>query len=533
MIVRFVVLSVVCIAGIALLTSVFPRTLGAVTKNGSKDGSTGKEGGKQKTRLKRVFPTKPLESGAKWSHAPFIQGNCSICHQKDDPKKPGPMKASTNKLCLGCHEPQRMNLVNSRVVHKPVSKDCSYCHNAHNSRYRRLLYRQPLKLCTTCHRGIRSSSKNRSQHDAVSKKRGCKNCHASHSSNSRGLLLSSQYSLCIKCHGKDNVKDDKGRVLVNIKKLGEEKKVHHEPFAKKNCSACHRPHGSRNHRLLVAEYPEESYASFEEETYGLCFKCHEKERITLPETDDMTGFRDGENNLHFVHVIKMDRGRPCRYCHEDHATQNSHLVRESVPYGTSGWKLKLNYENTETGGSCAKTCHDTKVYDNKGIRPVDIAARYKKKSRKESVKEALRIEKEKAEASGEINLNYARKLLKSKKLDKALAQAQEALGKNDRLASAHAVIGFIYTKQKKCDLAELALEKALQLDPKNGMAKKAKRILAKISKRKRCEVTPAASSSSTEDETPAANDARSDSRRVPIPIFPPASMQLLGIHPRP
>jgi hypothetical protein len=33
-----------------------------------------------------------------------------------------------------------------------------------------------------------------------------------------------------------------------------------------------------------------------------------------------------------------------------------------VPFGSSGWMLKLNYTKTADGGSCSKTCHDTKTY---------------------------------------------------------------------------------------------------------------------------------------------------------------------------
>jgi hypothetical protein len=66
-----------------------------------------------------------------------------------------------------------------------------------------------------------------------------------------------------------------------------------------------------------------------------------------------------------VHVNKADRGRTCRACHEVHASKQAHHIRDSVPYGAKGWALKINYTKTPTGGSCAKTCHDTKSYVNK------------------------------------------------------------------------------------------------------------------------------------------------------------------------
>jgi predicted CXXCH cytochrome family protein len=64
-------------------------------------------------------------------------------------------------------------------------------------------------------------------------------------------------------------------------------------------------------------------------------------------------------------VNKAERGRTCRACHEVHASPNPHQLRESVPYGPKNWLLKVGYTQTATGGSCARTCHDTKTYVNK------------------------------------------------------------------------------------------------------------------------------------------------------------------------
>jgi hypothetical protein len=39
-------------------------------------------------------------------------------------------------------------------------------------------------------------------------------------------------------------------------------------------------------------------------------------------------------------------------------------LRDSVPYGPNKWPLKTNWVKTPTGGSCSKTCHATRSYDN-------------------------------------------------------------------------------------------------------------------------------------------------------------------------
>jgi len=65
-----------------------------------------------------------------------------------------------------------------------------------------------------------------------------------------------------------------------------------------------------------------------------------------------------------VHVNKDERGRTCRACHEVHAAKQPHQIRAAVPYGTTGYMLKVNFTQTPTGGTCAKTCHVTRSYTN-------------------------------------------------------------------------------------------------------------------------------------------------------------------------
>jgi len=103
------------------------------------------------------------------------------------------------------------------------------------------------------------------------------------------------------------------------------------------------------------------YMGFNVENYNLCFSCHDKAIVQDPETTKLTNFRNGEINLHFKHVNKPEKGRTCRACHETHASNHPKHIRESVPFGT--WELPVNYQKTETGGSCAPGCHKLKKYD--------------------------------------------------------------------------------------------------------------------------------------------------------------------------
>ncbi len=324
---------------------------------------------KPKIKYKKIFPTKPVEAKGKpvrWSHAPFAHGDCSICHERDDKEDPGKIKAPTNKLCLGCHEPTRIMLETRKLIHKPVTEDCSSCHNPHNSNFRLLLYKPPKTLCASCHLEVAKRLKDSTfKHAPAVKGNTCRNCHSPHASNVQHLLKGLPFDMCINCHGKDGLKDSEGRELPNLASMLKENKQHHAPIAKKDCSACHSAHGDKYFRLLKKKYPKEFYAPYSKENFATCFDCHKEESITTSETRTLTGFRDGKRNLHAVHVNRPDRGRTCRACHGVHCTKHIHLIRESVPYGSSGWKLEINYVRTKTGGRCTKTCHDTKEYKNR------------------------------------------------------------------------------------------------------------------------------------------------------------------------
>jgi predicted CXXCH cytochrome family protein len=194
----------------------------------------------------------------------------------------------------------------------------------------------------------------------------CSNCHNPHAANVEKILIQLPFDLCVNCHSKDGMVSADGKPMTNYKKWLAENKEWHAPVKAKDCSACHRTHAGDNFRLLVSAYPEKFYAPYENKIYALCYGCHNAKVVTEPETTTLTGFRDGNKNLHYVHVNK-ERGRTCRACHEVHASKQDHHIRDGVPYGPKGWMLKINFTKLPTGGSCAKTCHETKPYNNKSL----------------------------------------------------------------------------------------------------------------------------------------------------------------------
>ncbi|OGP26595.1 MAG: hypothetical protein A2X91_02220 [Deltaproteobacteria bacterium GWB2_65_81] len=166
--------------------------------------------------------------------------------------------------------------------------------------------------------------------------------------------------LCFSCHSAQ-LKATQGRTLPAIKRIFDDKEaVLHPPFGEGDCGACHLPHASVTPRLLTENYPWEFYASYSDNTYGLCFSCHSADAFSKPRTLADTAFRNGNLNLHYRHVNRA-KGRRCTACHTPHGSRQKKLVREDFVFG--GTTLPLKYEKTEAGGTCAPACHIPVSYD--------------------------------------------------------------------------------------------------------------------------------------------------------------------------
>jgi predicted CXXCH cytochrome family protein len=95
--------------------------------------------------------------------------------------------------------------------------------------------------------------------------------------------------------------------------------------------------------------------------FSLCFDCHDRDLLRYADTSFATNFRDGERNLHFLHVNDPQKGRSCTLCHAIHGADNPTLIAASVPFGQ--WQLPLKFVKTATGGSCSPGCHKPYAYD--------------------------------------------------------------------------------------------------------------------------------------------------------------------------
>ncbi|MFH1844801.1 MAG: cytochrome c3 family protein [bacterium] len=254
------------------------------------------------------------------------------------------------------------------LVHQPLTEDCSSCHLHHGSDIEHLLRDEPRALCEGCH-GEKMSGRLTtavSHHGQAFAKDGCGQCHADHASGFAHLLKSSSRKLCLDCHD-EAIRVDLRRQIPNIQAQCRDAASVHEPV-EQGCVACHLSHASVERRLLRGVYPAGNYAAHPADAHDFCFSCHEKANM-VDEFTTRTGFRNGDHNLHYLHVI-ADKGRSCGTCHQAHGSPRLHLIRESTPWGPSRWSLPIDYEQTESGGSCNSGCHRRLRYDRD--RPVTI-----------------------------------------------------------------------------------------------------------------------------------------------------------------
>jgi predicted CXXCH cytochrome family protein len=247
------------------------------------------------------------------------------------------------------------------VVHPPVQKDpCTDCHNPHGSSVESFLKKKMPDLCLGCHDAVgKKIATAKVLHKPLSQEGSCGNCHSTHFSKAKGLLAAEQKEMCLGCHGTDKLGTPP---LKNIKKELEGKKYLHGPLRDGKCTGCHDPHGSDYFRMLSGNYPAEVYAQYKEGIYDFCLKCHEKNLLRFPDTTVYTNFRNGNRNLHYIHVVGKRKGRTCRVCHAPHASNAAKLIlTEGVQFGD--WKIPVNFQITATGGSCAPGCHADFKYD--------------------------------------------------------------------------------------------------------------------------------------------------------------------------
>jgi predicted CXXCH cytochrome family protein len=296
-------------------------------------------------------------------HGPYAAGECLACHEAHESSFTKLLRGGEGpEHCAMCHADVADSMHQAKRVHAPAVLGCTNCHDPHASDERFAL-RQPVKqTCFACHADLEKTVRGASApHAAVFTGAECGNCHDPHAADRVHLLRDDQAELCLRCHDRQ-IESTSGRMIANMAPLIQDRRFLHGPVESGNCVACHNIHGATHSRLLRDRFTEEFYASFDLDNYALCFDCHDPDLVTAERTTALTNFRDGDVNLHYLHVNRQKRGRTCRACHDIHGSNLPAHMAESVPFEDSEWEMPVGFQQMANGGSCAPGCHKPATY---------------------------------------------------------------------------------------------------------------------------------------------------------------------------
>lgn len=301
-----------------------------------------------------------LTEGKGELHGPVAVGDCTTCHAAHASDHEGLLLQAQPKLCIECHEDAGEALTERKHVHAPVKEACTTCHDPHASSVAHFLTGEPNAICSDCHSDVVEAAQEAAvKHSPVTTNETCMGCHDVHGSDQAGMLKTAEKSLCLGCHDQPIVQGD--RQIGNIAEALSGDVQVHGPLQDGQCAVCHAGiHGADRTALLGKAFPPGFYVSFAESAYELCFDCHDVEAFAEPQTDEATAFRNGTQNLHYVHVHR-EKGRSCRVCHDPHSSVRGKLITEGVPFGR--WRIPIQFQGSASGGSCQPGCHRAYRYD--------------------------------------------------------------------------------------------------------------------------------------------------------------------------
>lgn len=291
----------------------------------------------------------------KHAHEPFAAGQCTVCHQPHQSEYAGLLRNGTgSNHCFSCHADKQKALAELPHVHKASLENCTNCHGPHATDFPHQLKKSANDTCLTCHTKVRDQmAAAKHVHGAVAA--GCTTCHDPHAAGQPNELRARMDKVCLTCHEKAVPTVD-GKTVPALGPVLASRNLH-GPVRSGNCSECHQPHAADQPNLLKKPFTDRFYAGFNINNYTLCFSCHDQQLVLQARTDTLTSFRDGDRNLHFVHVNRADKGRTCKTCHEIHGSDLPKHLATSVPFEGSTWPMPIHYEQSADGGTCTPGCH--------------------------------------------------------------------------------------------------------------------------------------------------------------------------------
>lgn len=298
-----------------------------------------------------------LELTGKKVHGPVAGFMCSACHAPHQSRNKYLLIRDGLDLCVFCHT-DKMEREGVQSMHTPFEEDCHQCHQPHASSVKYMLDIDVPELCYNCHKTVEVDLSKKSEvHGPFQKGGKCYVCHNAHTSQYNALLKDREEKLCFTCHNQKIRRD--GRVIKAIEQRVLHSEYVHAPVKNEGCSVCHAAHTPDNYFLLSAAFPKGTYSNGKIENFAHCFDCHNPELMEQAETTTATAFRNGKQNLHFVHVNR-EKARNCTTCHDIHGSDYPFIIAEKVLFGN--WEMPMNFKKTDAGGSCLTGCHEELNY---------------------------------------------------------------------------------------------------------------------------------------------------------------------------
>ncbi len=253
-----------------------------------------------------------------------VKGGCFSCHEvrvRGEVTRVNLTASTTLSLCLTCHA-EKKAAAGEGLLHPPVSRDCTICHDPHDSPNKDHL-RESLSgdrkenLCLKCHNNGLNVSSNGSRHAPLDM--GCDTCHVIHKKGTAGNpesslhLSANPHELCVGCH------DVQSESIVNAPRG--------QPFEKADCLACHAVHQSDGPKL-VQRFPHRPYA---EKSCNSCHQAPKDGKVVLTKTDTkalcVECHAKTASMIQSAKVQHPGAQRDCIECHNPHASRKPGLLR--------------------------------------------------------------------------------------------------------------------------------------------------------------------------------------------------------------
>lgn len=299
-------------------------------------------------------------------HDPYAKGECGACHESHESELPGLLRGGEGvEHCRTCHEQDVAMMESAAVSHMGVDGECFACHGAHATEEEGLLTTPLGEQCLSCHEDVRGQAGQGVVHEAVLEGKRCLACHAAHGSDRLMMLRDEQATLCLECHNEPIDAPD-GRTIPDMTAIVTGRAFEHGPVRENECTICHSVHGSEYARLLQEPAPAAIVGAYDIRNYALCFSCHDPELVLAERTTVATQFRQGDRNLHQLHIQGDDYGRSCTSCHAVHGSDQPRHMADVVAFQGSDWLMKIGFKLDDQGGSCAPGCHEPLSYSRAG-----------------------------------------------------------------------------------------------------------------------------------------------------------------------